>query len=161
MRRIGRAGDELMPGIMIRVVFLVLVIGGGLLIGSVTAPGEWYAALNKPPFNPPNWLFGPVWTALYVLIAMAGWRTWEAGRSSTNMKLWWLQMILNFLWSPVFFVLHVPWLALAVILATLAVIVIYILRSWISDRISALAFVPYAVWVAFASVLNLSIAILN
>ena len=58
-------------------VFIVVVFGGGLLIGLVAQPGEWYAALTKPPFNPPNWIFGPVWSILYILIAIAGWRIWE------------------------------------------------------------------------------------
>ena len=64
--------------------FMVLVVGGGLLIGLLNIPGPWYQALQKPWFNPPNWLFGPAWTFLYVLIAIAGWRVWlrEPGGSS-------------------------------------------------------------------------------
>lgn len=150
-----------MSKIVTRIAFLVLVMGGGILIGTLTAPGEWYANLNKPPFNPPNWIFAPVWTALYVLIAMSGWRTWEAGKTTAQMKLWWAQLGLNFLWSPAFFVLQMPWIALAVIVALLAVILTFMRRGWTMDRVSAYAFVPYAVWVAFATALNLSIAILN
>lgn len=144
-----------------RAAFLLLVMGGGLLIGALTAPGDWYATLNKPPFNPPNWIFGPVWTILYVLIAMTGWRTWESDRSTRDMKLWWGQLGINFLWSPTFFVAQQPSVALAVILALLAIILVFIRRNWARDRISAVAFLPYAAWVAFASALNLSIAILN
>ncbi|WP_319545978.1 TspO/MBR family protein [Ruegeria conchae] len=146
---------------LIRITFLALVLGGGILIGTLTAPGDWYAQLSKPAFNPPNWIFGPVWTVLYVLIAMAGWRQFEAGRSSTKMKLWWAQMGLNFLWSPTFFVLQMPWVALVVIVALLAVIVVFIAEVRYTDRVSALAFLPYLAWVAFATALNLSIAILN
>ncbi|WP_299637806.1 TspO/MBR family protein [uncultured Ruegeria sp.] len=145
----------------IRIAFLALMLGGGILIGTLTAPGDWYAQLSKPAFNPPNWIFGPVWTVLYVLIAMAGWRQFETDRSSTAMKLWWAQMGLNFLWSPTFFVLQLLWLALVVIVALLAVIVVFIARVGNSDRVSALAFLPYLAWVVFASALNLSIAILN
>ncbi len=152
---------EPVSGTRTRAAFLLLVVGGGILIGTLTAPGDWYAALSKPPFNPPNWIFAPVWTVLYVLIAMAGWRTWETGKSSTNMTLWWVQMSLNFLWSPTFFVLHAPWIALAVIIGLLGVIAVFIWRSWSEDRLSAIVFVPYAVWVGFASFLNLSIAVLN
>lgn len=80
------------------ILFLVLVVGGGLAISYVTAPGEWYAGLAKPSFNPPNWLFAPVWTVLYVLIAVAGWRTFERDRAGWPMRVWWAQLGLNFLW---------------------------------------------------------------
>src|SRR5215207_5211920 len=91
-------------------MFLMLVVGGGLVIGFLTAPDEWYGGLAKPPFNPPNWLFGPVWTVLYVLIAMAGWLTFESDRSGWPMRLWWIQLGLNFVWSPTFFAAH--WIGL-------------------------------------------------
>lgn len=146
---------------LIRIAFLSLVMGGGILIGTLTAPGDWYAQLSKPAFNPPNWIFGPVWTVLYVLIAITGWRQFEADRSSPAMKLWWAQMGLNFLWSATFFVLQLPWFAFVVIVALLAVIVMFIAQVRTSDRVSALAFLPYFAWVAFATALNLSIAILN
>ncbi|MEW2919678.1 TspO/MBR family protein [Ruegeria sp. ANG10] len=146
---------------LIRIAFLALMLGGGILIGTLTAPGDWYAQLSKPAFNPPNWIFGPVWTVLYVLIAMAGWRQFETDRSSPAMKLWLAQMGLNFLWSPTFFVLQLPWFALVVIVALLAVIVMFITQVRNSDRVSALSFLLYFAWVAFATALNLSIAILN
>lgn len=150
-----------MNKIATRVSFVLLVLGGGLLIGILTAPGDWYAGLNKPPFDPPDWIFGPVWTVLYVLIAIAGWRTWETGRTSFMMTLWWVQLFFNFLWSPVFFVLQRPEIALMVILALLTTILLFISRSWVTDRVSALAFIPYVAWVSFASILNFSIVILN
>lgn len=141
--------------------FILLVVGGGLLIGFFTAPGEWYAALAKPSFNPPNWLFGPVWTILYVMIAIAGWRVWQADRSGMAMKLWWLQLVLNFLWSPSFFALQNITLALVIILALLLAILAFIATAWKTDRLAAWLFVPYAAWVAFASLLNGSIRALN
>ena len=142
-------------------VFLLLVVGGGLAIGLLTMPGEWYAALAKPPFNPPNWIFGPVWTALYMLIAIAGWRTWRREPTGRAMRFWALQLALNFLWSPLFFAAHMIGLALAIILALLATILAFIAASWRHDRVAAWLFVPYAVWVAFASLLNGAIWWLN
>ncbi len=76
-------------------VFLAVVIGVGALIGASTAPGAWYEQLDKPPFNPPNWLFGPVWFVLYVLIAIAGWRTFLSEPRGLGMKLWVGQMLVN------------------------------------------------------------------
>lgn len=150
-----------MTKLLIRIGFLALVLGGGILIGTLTAPGEWYAGLSKPVFNPPNWLFAPVWTVLYVLITWVGWRQFEADKSAFTMKLWWAQMGLNFLWSPVFFVLQLPWFAFVIILSLLIVITAFIQQVRRSDRIAMLAFLPYLAWVAFASALNLSIAVLN
>ena len=142
-------------------VFLAVVIGVGALIGVSTAPGEWYAGLQKPPFNPPNWLFGPVWFALYVLIAIAGWRTFLAEPNGLAMKLWYGQMVLNWLWSPIWFSLHLLWPAFIVIIAIFALILAFIQNRWRRDRVSAWLFVPCAAWVGFASLLNLAIATLN
>jgi translocator protein len=143
------------------ILFLVLVVGGGLALGGLTVPGAWYAGLNKPSFNPPAWLFGPVWTVLYVLIAVAGWRVWQRDRTGWLMKLWWAQLSLNFLWTPVFFAAHQVGLALIVILLMLAVILAFIAMTWRQDRVAAWLFVPYAAWVALASVLNASIWMMN
>jgi benzodiazapine receptor len=143
------------------IVFLVFVVGGGLAIGIVTVPGEWYAGLDKPAFNPPNWLFAPVWTVLYALTAVAGWRVWEHDPSGTPMKLWLGQLVLNFLWSPVLFAAHQMGFALAIILLLLVTILTFIGVAWRQDRPAALMFVPYAAWVAFALVLNASILALN
>ena len=139
--------------------FLLAVLGIGLLIGTVTRPDGWYAALAKPSFNPPNWVFAPVWTVLYVLIAIAGARTFERGAGGSDH--WLAQMALNFAWTPVFFGLHRPGLALAIILALLVAILAFIATRWRADRTAALLFVPYAAWVAFAGVLNAAIVALN
>ncbi len=147
--------------LLLLAVFLVVVLGVGGFIGTLTAPGAWYAALNKPPFNPPNWIFGPVWTVLYVMIAVAGWITFLAEPNSTAMKLWYGQMALNWLWSPVWFGLNLTWPAFVVIVSILALILAFIANRWSRDRLTAWLFVPYALWVGFASVLNLSIALLN
>lgn len=142
-------------------LFLVLTVGGGALIGASNSPGAWYQALEKPVFNPPDAVFAPVWTALYVLIGFAGWRIWSAARTGGAMTAWWVQLGLNFLWSPVFFTLHRPGAALAVILALSAAILAFVVLAWNRDRLAALLFVPYLAWVAFATALNASIVMLN
>jgi tryptophan-rich sensory protein len=143
------------------VLFVALTVGGGLAIGFMTAPGTWYAGLAKPNFNPPGWLFAPVWTVLYVLTAIAGWSVWRRNHGGWPMKLWWVQLLLNFLWTPIFFAIHQIGLALIIILLLLGVIFAFIIAAWPKDRLAALLFLPYAGWVAFASVLNVSIFALN
>jgi len=142
-------------------VLLVLVVGGGWIIGASNLPGAWYGSLTKPSFNPPNWLFPIAWTVLYILIAIAGWRTYERVVSGAVMQVWWGQLLLNFAWSPVFFTAHLMWLAFAIIVGMFVLIMTFIVMQWREDRVAALLFVPYAVWVAFASVLNLSLNLLN
>lgn len=142
-------------------LFILLVLGGGLLIGFLTAPGAWYAGLAKPSFNPPNWIFAPVWSVLYVLIAIAGWRIRTRRRISWPMRIWWLQLELNFLWSPIFFVLHATGLALVVIVLLFVATAAFMITAWPRDRVAAILFAPYAAWVGFASVLNAAILILN
>jgi translocator protein len=147
--------------LLLLAAFIIVVFAVGGLIGFSSAPGEWYASLNKPPFNPPNWVFGPVWSALYIMIAVAGWRTYIAEPRGRGMLLWIGQMVLNWLWSPTWFSLHLLWPAFTVIAAMLVLIVLFIANRWNRDRAAALLFVPYAAWVTFAGLLNLSIAILN
>lgn len=146
---------------MMLFLFLALVLGGGLLVGSVTAPGAWYATLSKPPFNPPGWVFAPVWTTLYVMIAIAGWRIWRVSRNCTPMRLWWAQLALNFAWPLAFFAGHRIDVALGVIALLLLTIIGFIVAAWRRDRAAALLFVPYAAWVAFAAILNGAIWLLN
>jgi tryptophan-rich sensory protein len=141
--------------------FLLVVMGGGIAIGILTAPGEWYAALEKPAFNPPNWIFGPVWTALYLIIAFVGWRIWKHKERGIIWPLWIVQMALNFLWSPVFFAAQNPALALVVILSLLLCLVLFVRKAWHLDRLSAVLFLPYIAWVGFASALNVAIVFLN
>jgi benzodiazapine receptor len=143
---------------LVILIFLVVVLGCGIAIGTVTRPDGWYAALNKPSFNPPNWVFAPVWLLLYVMIAVAGARTYER---VSGFALWVVQLVLNFAWTPAFFLLHRPAVALVIVAALLVVILVFIWARWTADRISALLFVPYAAWVAFAALLNAAIVVLN
>ncbi|MDP2578382.1 TspO/MBR family protein [Shimia thalassica] len=142
-------------------LFVLFVMGGGIAIGTLTAPGLWYAALEKPSFNPPNWIFAPVWTLLYLMIAYVGWRVWHMGLSTGLKRLWGLQMGLNFLWSPVFFAAQMPVLALLVIGCLLVALLAFVKEAWHSDRLSAVMFLPYVAWVSFATALNAAIVILN
>lgn len=150
-----------MKNLRLLVIFIIISLGGGLSIGLTNQPGTWYYALVKPPFNPPDWVFGPVWSVLYILIAIAGARTWARGPSSPAMIVWFVQLGLNFAWTPVFFTLERPDWALAIIVVLLIAIVGYIALTWRRDRLSALFFVLYALWVAFATALNFEIWRLN
>lgn len=146
---------------MVLAFFLILTVGGGLAIGFLTMPGEWYVKLTKPWFTPPNSIFAPVWTVLYIMIAIAGWRTFTRDALGAAMIVWIIALVLNFVWSPVFFGVHSPTAALAVILVLLVNILVFIFLSWPQDSMTALLFAPYAVWVAFATVLNAAICRLN
>ena len=150
-------------------LFAILPVVAASLIGSaVTVPQipGWYAGLAKPPFNPPNWLFAPVWTTLFALMALAAFRTLRRpvdmpGRAQTLLA-YHVQLALNMLWSCVFFGLNSPAGGLVVIASLLAAM-IWTMRCFaeLSDRLSVALFVPYLAWVAFASLLNASIWWLN
>jgi benzodiazapine receptor len=145
------------------VFFVAACLAIGALSGIANAPGEWYQSLQKPFFNPPSWLFAPVWAGLYVMIGLALAETWfdqDDGRSR-RLFVFGLQAVLNILWSPTFFGLQAPELAFLVIIPLLASILVFIAISWLPNRKAALLFVPYALWVAFAAVLNFSIVMLN
>jgi tryptophan-rich sensory protein len=142
-------------------VFIVAVVGIGWLIGTTNLPGAWYAGLAKPGFVPPNWAFPVAWTVLYVLIAVAGWRTFRREPSGKAMLVWAAQLVLNFVWSPVMFTMHQIGLALVILIGLFVAIVTYISLERSQDRLAAALFVPYAAWVAFAGVLNAAIWRLN
>ncbi|HEV2630244.1 MAG TPA: TspO/MBR family protein [Pseudolabrys sp.] len=148
-------------GILLIVVFLVVTVGGGLAIGYLARPDAWYAGLRKPAFNPPDWVFAPVWTILYVLIAIAGARVFGTPGGEAAMAVWIAALALNFLWSPVFFGLRRPAVALAIVAGLLAAIIAFIALSWPIDLTAALLFLPYAVWVGFATTLNAAVVRLN
>lgn len=140
--------------------FLAISLGGGLLVGSRNIPDDWYRHLEKPWFNPPDWVFAPAWTVLYILIAIAGWTVWQSGNRKA-LTAWAVQMALNFLWSPLFFSAHATLPALVVIVGMLAAILAFLVRTAPRDRTAFWCFVPYAVWVAYATLLNGAIWWLN
>ncbi|MFH1826224.1 MAG: TspO/MBR family protein [bacterium] len=153
-------------GIVKLLVSLVVVFFSGFIGQIFTMPSiaTWYAALNKPFFNPPNWIFGPVWTILYVLMAVAAWLIWQKGQGKevkAALGIFVGQLILNSLWSIIFFGLHQPAWALIEILVLWLAILLTIVRFRTLSKLAAWLLVPYILWVSFASVLNLAIVILN
>ena len=129
--------------------------------GIAFRPGAWYRRLAKPSWCPPDWLFGPVWTLLYLGIAIAGWLVWRAGDASRPLALWGAQLVLNALWSFLFFGLRLPGLALAEIALLLGIIVFTTTAFLRVSRAAGWLFVPYALWVAFAAYLNAGLWVLN
>ncbi|HMO64602.1 MAG TPA: tryptophan-rich sensory protein [Verrucomicrobiota bacterium] len=134
------------------------------LFGGQFGPGDWYAGLRKPAWNPPGWVFGPVWTALYTMMGVAAWLVWRRGgwrAQAVPLGLFLVQLALNAAWSWLFFGLHRPGLACAEIVA----LWLAILAAALAFRpVSAAAFwllVPYLAWVAFAAVLNFTLWRLN
>jgi tryptophan-rich sensory protein len=140
--------------------FLLITLGGGIAIGLACPPGDWYERLRKPSFNPPKWVFAPAWTILYILIAIAGWRTWQDGSAGAR-ALWALQLVLNFAWSPVFFRAHAPRAALGIIAGLFIAAVAFMVLQADRDPVAAALFAPYGLWIAFAGVLNAAIVRLN
>lgn len=154
--------DRTTPARWLRLLgFIAGILLIGFAIGMVSNPKASYAAFVKPWFSPPAWVFGPVWSLLYVMIAIAGWRLYERDPASGTMRLWWAQLVLNFLWTPVFFMAQGRAAALLIILILLALIVRLISKTLPEDRITAWLLMPYAAWVAFATVLNGAIVYLN
>lgn len=148
-----------------------LALGGWLLLcfaaaawGAMFGPGAWYASLNKPSWNPPGWLFGPVWTALYAMMAVAAWLVWRCGGFARQGRalMWFLvQLALNAAWTPLFFGLQRPGLAFAeIVLLWLAIAAtIYAFRA--VSRVATCLLVPYLAWVTFAAALNFTLWRLN
>ncbi len=146
--------------------FLLLSLGVSALGGLATSTsvGGWYRALEKPPFNPPDWVFAPVWTALFVLMAVAAWRIWRRPASrlrSQALLAYCVQLALNLLWSVLFFGLQTIGTALADIAALLTAIIVTLGLFWQLDRLAGILLLPYLAWVTFATVLNASLWILN
>jgi tryptophan-rich sensory protein len=132
--------------------------------GGLALPGEWYANLNKPSWNPPSWLFGPVWTALYCMMAVAAWLVWREGgwrQQKAPLILFLIQLALNALWSPLFFGLHLPGIAFAEMSLLWIAIILTIRLFWPVHFGAAILLVPYLAWVSFAAVLNFTLWRMN
>lgn len=140
---------------------VVSAIGGGVTAGSVKT---WFPTLIKPSWNPPSQLFAPVWTLLYGLMAVAAWRVWcRRDRPGAKSVLWvyGVQLALNATWSVLFFGLRNPGLALIEIILFLGVLLWLQTALWRLDRVAGMLWIPYVLWVSFATALNAAIWHLN
>ena len=146
---------------------IALTLSIGALGGWATATSvqTWYPTLNKPSFNPPNWLFAPVWTSLYLLIGIAAYLVWIKRDTITHfprtVAIYLIQLILNLAWSFIFFYLHEIGFALFEILILLVVIIVNALMFYKINKWAGLIFIPYILWVSFASFLTYNIFLLN
>lgn len=143
--------------------FVLGTIAVGGVIGGLNVPGEWYRALAKPAWNPPDWVFGPVWTVLYGMVGYAGYRAWRAREvvGGALLGAWVVQLALNYLWTPLFFSARSLSLASVEIAFLLAAALGFMALAWGRDRVSCWLFVPYVAWVGFASVLTWTIWSMN
>ena len=142
----------------------VLLVSLAASFGALYGPSDWYFQLHKPFFNPPNWIFGPVWSFLYLSMAVAAWLVWLRRNGQVvglALALFGLQLLLNALWTWLFFGLHWMGVALADILVMEALILLTGYLFWRINHFAGLLFVPYALWVGFASILNMSLWSLN
>jgi len=154
------------PALKITIAVIVcLAIGGLSGVATTDAITGWYATITKPSFNPPNWIFGPVWTALYIMMGVAAGLVWKAGWDKKDVRtalvIFGIQLLLNGLWSIIFFAWESPRWALVEIL----VLLVFILFTMVSFRrisiVAAYLLLPYLLWVSFATLLNASIWWLN
>jgi tryptophan-rich sensory protein len=145
------------------VLWILLAMSAGA-VGSRFMPGAWYADLAKPSWNPPAWVFAPVWTTLYVLMGIAAWLVWRKvgfSGATVSLSLFVVQLVLNALWSYLFFGAHRPDLAFVEILVLWSVILVVTIGFWRISVAAGALMVPYLAWVAFASALNWQLWRLN
>ena len=146
--------------------FLILCLTVSGVGGAITATSvdNWYQALEKPSFNPPDWVFAPVWTTLYIVMRVAAWRVWRLRSFEVTGKalaLFTVQLTLNLAWSFLFFGLQRVDLALVEIMIFLFSIIVTSIMFWRVDRLAGILFVPYGAWVSYATIINTSIWLLN
>ena len=129
---------------------------------TITFKEPWYSLLIKPSFNPPDWIFAPVWTTLYLMMTIAIWRFWHSkSRDMKTVYIYLVHLIFNTTWSVVFFVLHKMILAFLILIILIYLIIILILRFKRVNLLSSYLMIPYLLWCSFALVLNISLILLN
>jgi tryptophan-rich sensory protein len=148
----------------LRLLFSITLCESAGVIGALATSASiptWYAGLQKPLFNPPNWVFGPVWTALYFIMGWAFYRVWQKGFSARALAVFSLQLVMNLMWSIVFFGLHQPGLGLMELVLLWGLILWSILEFRRIDAVAGWLLAPYLAWVSFAGVLNYFVWQLN
>ncbi len=149
------------------IICLIIPLSIGALGGFFTmeAVKTWYTTLNKPSFNPPNYLFGPVWSMLYAIMGVASYLVWKNRKTAKNYKLaagiYFIQLVLNLMWSFIFFYQQQIGLALIEIIILLVAIIVNSILFYKINKVAGLLYIPYILWVSFASVLTYSIYMLN
>ena len=154
---------------LFKLIFSILICQTAGIIGSLfttSSISSWYSTINKPSFNPPNWIFGPVWITLYIMMGISLYLVWQkSDLSGISVKraliLFGIQLALNSLWSIIFFGLHSPMAAFFEIVVLWVFILLTILEFWKISHLAGWLLVPYLFWVTFASILNFSIWRLN
>ncbi len=155
---------EIFSGFYMKIIVSILT---PLLVGFIgslftaTSVGTWYETLNKPSFNPPNWVFGPAWTLLYLLMGLSFYFIWKKGGCKKCYYIYFIQLFLNLLWSFSFFTLQSPLLGFINIILLWVTILLSIVWFYPVSKKASYLFIPYLLWVSFASVLNFSILLLN
>ena len=141
------------------ITYSASAIGG---MATISFKEPWYSLLTKPFFNPPDWIFAPVWSALYLMMTIAIWIFWHSkDRNMDTVYIYFIHLIINTTWSVVFFVFHKIFFSLITLLILIFFIVILILRFKRVNMISCYLMIPYLLWCCFALILNLSLLILN
>ena len=146
---------------MISAIVYMLLVALAAVTGGLYKPGDWYGQLEKPGWTPPNRAFPVVWTILYVMIGLAGWIAWRSTGWSVLTGLWMAQLILNALWSYLFFGIRRMGWALVDIVALWFAIAVFIALAWPVSPLAAMLFMPYLAWVSIAAALNKRIRDLN
>ncbi len=160
-----RRNDWFGQGIKLFVSILVCLSAGA--VGGIftsTSVRSWYPLLVKPGFTPPSWVFGPVWTVLYVLMGISLFFVWKKKKKILSCAgTWWFsaQLVLNVLWSVLFFGVRSPLLGMIDILLLLVTIVVTMLSFWRVSKSAAWLLLPYLLWVSFATILNVAFVVLN
>ncbi len=146
---------------MLALAGLTLVTFCAPLAGMISPPGDWYASLNKPEWNPPSWIFGPVWTALYLMMAGSAWLVWRRDGWRRPLWLYFTQLALNAAWTPVFFgAREIGWALVLIVVLWLAILVTLLSFLRVS-RVAGGMLLPYLAWVSFAAFLNFTLWRMN